>query len=114
MFFEEKEGDMQAIKINPELGAVKEKVFFGFELWQVFDILLGMLASLGFVILLPDIGMFKGIVCAIPALPFVLIALKPVYGLKGIQLLKAAILFKRNSKPLIYRSEEWRKVNEKL
>ena len=42
---------MQAIKINPELGAVKEKVFFGFELWQVADIFLGMLASLGLVLM---------------------------------------------------------------
>ena len=65
---------MQAIKINPELGAVKEKVFFGFELWQVADIFLGMLASLGLVLLLPDMGMFKGLICSIPALPFVLIA----------------------------------------
>ena len=82
---------MQAIKINPELGAVKEKVFFGFELWQVADIFLGMLASLGLVLILPDIGMFKGLICSIPALPFVVIALKPIYGLKGLHLLKSAI-----------------------
>ncbi len=104
---------MQAIKINPELGAVKEKVFFGFELWQVADFFLGVLASLGLVLLLPDIGMFKGIVCAIPALPFVLIALKPIYGLKGLKLFRAAVFTMRNSKPLTYRSEEWKKVNEK-
>jgi hypothetical protein len=104
---------MQAIKINPELGAVKEKVFFGFELWQVADIFLGMLASLGLVLLLPDMGMFKGLICSIPALPFVLIALKPVYGLKGIHLLRAVIHYGRNNKPLIFKSEEWRKVNEK-
>ena len=104
---------MQAIKINPELGAVKEKVFFGFELWQVADIFLGMLASLGLVLLLPDMGMFKGLICSIPALPFVLIALKPVYGLKGIHLLRVVIHYGRNNKPLIFKSEEWRKVNEK-
>ena len=95
---------MQAIKINPELGAVKEKVFFGFELWQVADIFLGMLTSLGLVLILPDIGMFKGLVCSIPALPFVLIALKPVYGLKGLHLLRAAIHCGRNRKPLMFKS----------
>jgi len=104
---------MQAIKINPELGAVKEKVLFGFELWQVADILLGMLVSLGMVLILPDIGMFKGIVCSIPALPFVVIAFKPIYGLKGMHLLRAGIRCAYNSRPLIYRSEEWKKVNEK-
>ncbi len=104
---------MQAIKINPELGAVKEKVFFGFELWQVADIFLGMVASLGLVLLLPDMGMFKGLICSIPALPFVLIALKPVHGLKGIHLLRAVIHCERNNKPLVFKSEEWRKVNEK-
>ena len=103
---------MQAIKINPELGAVKEKVFFGFELWQVADIFLGMLASLGLVLILPDIGMFKGLICSIPALPFVVIALKPIYG--RLHLLKSAIHCYRNSKPLVFKSEEWKKVNEKL
>ena len=87
---------MQAIKINPELGAVKEKVLYGFELWQMFDVFLGVLASLGMVLILPDIGMLKGIISAIPALPFVLIALKPIYGLKGLQLLGAAIHSQRN------------------
>lgn len=105
---------MQAIKINPELGAVKEKVFFGFELWQVADIFLGLLASFALVLILPDLGMFKGIICSIPALPFVVIALKPIYGLKGLNLLNAVIHSTANSKPLIYKSEEWRKVNEKL
>ena len=105
---------MQAIKINPELGAVKEKVFFGFELWQMADIFLGMLASLGLVLILPDIGMFKGLICSIPALPFVVIALKPIYGLKGLHLLKSVIHCYRNSKPLMFKSEEWKKVNEKL
>ena len=94
---------MQAIKINPELGAVKEKVFFGFELWQVADIFLGMLASLGLVLLLPDMGMFKGLICSIPALLFVLIALKTVYGLKGIKMIKKDVHCGRNNKPLIFK-----------
>jgi hypothetical protein len=36
-----------------------------------------------------------------------------VYGLKGIHLLRAVIHCGRNNKPLIFKSEEWRKVNEK-
>ena len=104
---------MQAIKINPELGAVKEKVFFGLELWQVADLFLGMLVSLGMVLILPDLGMFKGIICSIPALPFVVIAFKPIFGLNGLHLLRAVLRWGYNSRPLIYRSEEWKKVNEK-
>lgn len=105
---------MWKVKINPELGAVREKVLYGFELWQIFDLALGMLFSLLMAIFLPDLGMFKGMICAIPALPFVIIAFKPIYGLKGLQLLWAAIRTWRNSRPLYFQSEEWKKVNENL
>ncbi len=105
---------MWKVKILPDLDSVREKVLYGFELWQIFDLLLGLLVSLVTVLLLPDMGMFKGLVCAIPSLPFVIIAFKPFYGLKGLQLLKAVWRSRMNSKPLVFRSEEWRKVNEKL
>ena len=105
---------MWKIKINPELGAVREKVLYGFEVWQIIDLVIVMLASFLMAVFLPDIGMVKGMVCAIPALPFVLIAFKPVYGLKGMQLLRAAIYTLRNDRPLYFESQEWKKVNENL
>lgn len=104
---------MQPIKINPELGSVKEKVFMGLELWQVGNLALGLAVSLATVILLPDIGIFKGLIAAVPALPFVFIAIKPVYGLKGLKLLTAAVRSLRNSRSLKYESEEWKRVNKK-
>ena len=105
---------MWKVKINPELGAVREKVLYGFELWQIFDLAIGMLFSLLMAIFLPDMGMFKGMICSIPALPFVIIAFKPIYGLKGMQLLRAAIHTWTNSRPLYFESEEWKKVNDSL
>ena len=102
---------MKPIKINPELGNVTEKLFLGLELWQLVNLGIGMLLSLGMILILPDLGMLKGIISAIPALPFVIIALKPFYGLKGMQLAKAAFRSMINRKPLTYESEEWKEVN---
>ena len=81
----------------------------GFELWQIFDLALGFLFSLCMVLILPDIGMLKGIVSA---LPFVVIALKPYYGLKGLKLLGAVIRSQRNKKPLRFEAEGWEKINK--
>ena len=53
---------MKTIDINPELLGVREKLFMGFELWQLFDLALGFLFSLCMVVLLPDMGMVKGII----------------------------------------------------
>ena len=110
---EESEETMKPIKINPELLGVRERLFMGFELWQLFDLLLGFLFSLCMVLLLPDIGMIKGIISALPALPFVIIALKPYYGLRGLKLLGAFIRSQRNNKPLRFEAEGWKKVNMK-
>ena len=99
------------VDINPELLSVREKLFMGFELWQMFDLALGFLFSLFMVLILPDIGMLKGIVSALPALPFVIIALKPYYGLKGLKLLGAVIRSQKNSKPLRFEAEGWEKIN---
>ena len=83
---------MKPIKINQELGKVKEKLFIGLELWQIGNLLLAVLMSLAAVLLLPDLGMLKGILSAIPAFPFVLVAVKPIYGLQGLQLAKYHLL----------------------
>lgn len=103
---------MKDIKINPELGKVKERLFMGLELWQIGNLLLAVLMSLGAVLILPDIGMMKGVLSAIPAFPFVLVAVKPIYGLQGLQLATAFIHSLLNSRPLRYESEEWREVNK--
>ena len=103
---------MDRVTINPELLSVREKLFMGFELWQMFDLALGFLFSLIMVLILPDIGMLKGIVSALPALPFVVIALKPYYGLKGLKLLGAVIRSQKNSKPLRFEAEGWEKINK--
>ena len=100
------------VDINPELLSVREKLFMGFELWQLFDLSLGFLFSLCMVVLLPDMGMVKGIISALPALPFVIIALKPYYGLKGLKLLGAFIRSLRNSRELVFEAEGWKKVNK--
>lgn len=98
--------------MNPELGKVKEKLFFGFELWQIGDLLLAVAASLATILLLPDLGMLKGVISAIPAFPFVIIAIKPIYGLKGLQLGTAVFYSFWNSRELRYESEEWKEVNK--
>lgn len=103
---------MDRVTINPELLSVREKLFMGFELWQMFDLALGFLFSLCMVLILPDIGMLKGIVSAMLALPFVVIALKPYYGLKGLNLLGAVIRSQINNKPLRFGAEGWEKINK--
>ena len=103
---------MPPIKINPELGKVKERLLMGLELWQIGNLLLAVIVSLCAVFLLPDMGMLKGILSAIPAFPFVLIAIKPIYGLQGLQLATAFLHYLRNRRPLRYESEEWREVNK--
>ena len=108
-----KEWNMKPIKINPELLGVKERLFMGFELWQLFDLLLGFLFSLCMVVMLPDIGMIKGIISALPALPFVIIALKPYYGLRGLKLLGAFIRSQRNNRLLRFEAEGWKRINKK-
>lgn len=103
---------MKPVKINPELGKVKERLFMGLELWQIGNLLLAVLVSLVAVLLLPDMGMLKGVLSAIPAFPFVLVAVKPIYGLQGLQLVSAFLHCIWNSRPLRYESEEWKGVNK--
>ncbi|MBQ9872763.1 MAG: PrgI family protein [Eubacterium sp.] len=102
---------MLTIRINPDLNGVKEKLFFGFELWQIGNLMLAFAASIAAVILIPDIGMMKGVLSAIPACPFVFIAIRPVYGMKGLELATEFVFSLWNSKRLIYESEEWKEVN---
>ncbi len=93
---------MQPVEINPSLGTVKEK-FYGFELRQIADVALGALCSLGVALLVPSsLGFFKGIIASVVAVPFVLVALKDFYGLKGLKLAKTALRSTVNSKPLVF------------
>ena len=103
---------MWRIQMNPELGSIKEKLFMGLELWQIGHLLLALAMSLSAVILLPDLGAFKGVLSAIPALPFVLISMRPIWGLKGLQLATAIVRCVLNKREITYRSEAWREVNK--
>ena len=103
---------MDAIKINPELSKITEKLFLGLELWQIGNLLLALAISVSMVLLLPDLGFIKGILTAVPAFPFVFISIKPIYGLKGLQLGTAIFYSLWNSKPLRYEASGWRGVNK--
>ena len=103
---------MKPVTINPSLGTVKEK-FYGFELRQIADIALGTAASLAVALLIPDsFGFVKGMLASLVAVPFVLVAVKDFYGLKGLALAKAVLRFLINSRPLVfttkYRSKKGR------
>ena len=103
---------MEPIKINPELSKITEKLIFGLELWQIGTLLLALAVSVSMVMLLPDMGFLKGILTAVPAFPFVCISIKPIYGLKGLQLGTAVFYSLWNSRPLKYEPVGWRGVNK--
>jgi len=96
---------MQPVEINPSLGTVKEK-FYGFEIRQIVDVALGAAASLGVALLLPEsLGFVKGIIASVVAVPFVLVAIKDFFGLKGLALAKTVFRSMINSKPLVFTSK---------
>ena len=105
---------MRAIEINPELGSVKEK-FYGFEMHQIVYAAMSGAVSLYLNFHLPAfLGAFRGIISSVVAVPFILIAIKDFYGLKGFQLARAVILSLVNNKPLIFESENiWNEVKIK-
>ena len=93
---------MQPVEINPSLGTVKEK-FYGFEIRQIADVGMGALASLGVALLVPpELGVLKGMIASVVAVPFVLVALKDFFGLKGLMLARAAVRSAVNSGPLVF------------
>ena len=105
---------MRAIEINQELGSVKEK-FYGFEAHQILYAALSGAVSLYLNFHLPGfLGMFRGIISSVVAIPFILIAIKDFYGLKGFMLAKAVFISVINNKPLIFESENvWKGVKRK-
>lgn len=105
---------MRAIEINPELGSVKEK-FYGFELSQIFYVILAGAVSLYLNFQLPTfLGTFRGIISSTAAVPFILIAIKDFYGLKGFSLAGAVVTSMLNNRPLIFETETiWKEVKRK-
>jgi hypothetical protein len=101
---------MAPVEINPEIRKVKEK-FYGLEWGQMGILSVALVVSIGINFLLPDIlGMFKGMVAALFAAPFVFVAIKDFYGLRGLKLVKAIFFARLNARPLQYQSETWKKV----
>lgn len=95
---------MRPIEINSELGLVKEK-FYGYEARQIADVVLAGITSFGIYYILPDIGVMRGIISTIPALPFIMVAVVELYGLKGLKLGKAFFISVLNDKPLSFKSD---------
>lgn len=104
---------MRAIEINPELSSVKEKIY-GFELDQLVYIGISGALSLLLNFKLPEqLGIFRGIVASLVAIPFILVAIKDFYGLKGWRLGFKVIISFLNNKPLIFESENiWKDVRK--
>lgn len=104
---------MRAIEINPELSSVKEKIY-GFELDQLVYIGISGALSLLLNFKLPEqLGIFRGIVASLVAIPFILVAIKDFYGLKGWRLGFKVIISSLNNKPLIFESENiWKDVRK--
>ena len=102
---------MQHIEINKSLMNVKEK-FYGFEIRQIVDAVFAGGASLAVNFLLPhSFGVFRGILASIAAVPFIIVAVKDFYGLKGLKLMAAAITSFINRNPLRFKSEY---INERV
>ena len=104
---------MRAIEINPELSGVKEKIY-GFELNQLIYVGISGALSLLLNFKLPEqLGVFKGIIASIVAVPFILVAIKDFYGLKGWRLGYAIVISTINNKPLKFESENvWKDVRD--
>ena len=106
-----KENVMKPIEMNQSLLSIKEK-FYGFEIRQIVDAVLAGGASLAVNFLLPsELGVVRGIIASIVAVPFIIVAIKDFYGLKGLKLMAAVIKSVANMKPLKFRSEY---INEKV
>ncbi|MBR1508430.1 MAG: hypothetical protein IJ619_10555 [Eubacterium sp.] len=96
---------MKSVEMNQSLMSVTEK-FYGFEMRQIVDAILAGGASLAVNFMLPpELGMFRGIVASFVAVPFIVIAIKDFYGMKGLRLGVAIIKSVMNSKPLVFKSE---------
>ena len=96
---------MRAIEINQEMGGIKEK-FYGLEISQILYIAVGGGLSLYLNFRLPEImGSFRGVLSSFVAVPFVLIAIKDFYGLRGAKLAYMFIISMLNNRPLMFRSE---------
>lgn len=105
---------MRAIEINQEMSGIKEK-FYGLEISQIFYIGVGGVLSLMTNFKLPEVlGSFRGVLSSLIAVPFVLIAIKDFYGLKGSRLAFMFITSQLNNRPLIFKSESvWEGVKRK-
>ncbi|MBR1508998.1 MAG: PrgI family protein [Eubacterium sp.] len=102
---------MKPIEMNQSLMSVKEK-FYGFEIRQIVDALLAGGASLAVNFILPnELGMARGIIASLAAVPFIIVAIKDFYGLKGLKLMAAVIKSVADMKPLKFKSEY---INEKV
>ena len=104
---------MRAIEINPELSSVKEKIY-GFEINQLVYVGISGALSLFLNFKLPEsLGIFRGIAASLVAVPFILVAIKDFYGLKGWRLGYAVIISMMNNRPLRFRSENvWKDVRK--
>lgn len=105
---------MRAIEINQEMSGIKEK-FYGLEIPQILYIGIGGALSLLLNFRLPEVlGSFRGILSSLVAVPFVLIAIKDFYGLRGSRLAYMFITSQLNNRPLMFKSESvWEGVNRK-
>lgn len=105
---------MRAIEINQEMSGIKEK-FYGLEIPQILYIGIGGILSMMLNFKLPEVlGSFRGILSSFVAVPFVLIAIKDFYGLKGARLAYAFITSILSDRPLIFKSETvWGGVDRK-
>lgn len=105
---------MRAIEINQQMSGIKEK-FYGLEISQIFYIGVGGVLSLVANFKLPEVlGTFRGILSSFVAVPFVLIAIKDFYGLKGARLAYMFITSQLNNRPLMFKSESvWEGVKRK-
>ena len=105
---------MRAIEINQEMSGIKEK-FYGLEISQIFYIAVGGGLSLLLNFKLPEmLGSVRGILSSFVAVPFVLIAIKDFYGLRGSKLAYMFVISLLNNHPLGFKSESiWEGVKRK-
>ena len=82
-FFVWKGKVMKPIEMNQSLLSIKEK-FYGFEIRQIVDAVLAGGASLAVNFLLPsELGVVRGIIASIVAVPFIIVAIKDLRGLSS-------------------------------